>query len=152
MKLSTAEDVIQGTVIDASGLILGRMASVVAKRLLQNEPIIIVNAEKATLSGKRLSRVKDAKTYLKIGHPGKGPFHPRRPDQLVRRTVRGMLPHRQPKGANALRRLKVFIGVPHELKAAQLQTIQAARVDKLKCPYITIETLAKEIGYNPEGE
>lgn len=148
----TAEDTVESTVIDASGLILGRMASIVAKRLLQNEPIVIVNAEKATLSGRRLSRVKDAKTFLEIGHPGKGPFHPRRPDQLVRRAVRGMLPHRQPKGANALRRLKVFIGVPHELRAAQLQTIPGAHVDKLKCPYITIETLAKQIGYNPKGE
>ena len=147
-----ATDETKRTIINASGLILGRMASIVAKRLLSGEPIIIVNAEKAVLSGRRLSRLNEAKAFLDIGHPGKGPFHPRRPDQIVRRTIRGMLPHRKPKGVNALRQLKVFLGVPVELKTAPLQTIAAADVGKLKCPYITIEELAKQIGYKQAGE
>ncbi len=142
----------KGTVIDASGLILGRMASKVAKRLLKGELITIVNAEKATLSGRKLSRLKDANAFLKIGHPRKGPFHPRRPDQIVRRTVKGMLPHRQPKGIDAFRRLRVFLGVPSELKTASLQTIPEANMSKLRCPYTTVEELAKQIGYKPMGE
>jgi len=139
-------------VIDASGLILGRMASIVAKRLLLGEPVVIVNAEKAALSGKRLSRVKEARVFLDIGHPGKGPFHPRRPDIIVRRTVRGMLPHRQPKGETALKRLRVFLGVPAELKNAKFQTIPEAHVSRLRCPYLTVGEFAKEIGYKPLGE
>jgi large subunit ribosomal protein L13 len=142
----------KGIIIDASGLILGRMASKVAKRLLKGELITIVNAEKATLSGRHLSRLKDANAFLKIGHPKKGPFHPRRPDQMVRRTVKGMLPHRQPKGADALRRLRVFLGVPSELKTASLQTIPEAHMSKLRCPYTTVGELAKQIGYKSTGE
>jgi len=138
-------------VLDASGLILGRMASVVAKRLLLGESIVIVNAEKATISGKRLSRVREARAFLEIGHPGKGPFHPRRPDQIVRRTVRGMLPHRLPKGQAALKRLRVFLGVPLEFKDAAFQTIPEADVNKLKCPYVTFGEFAKEIGYKAGG-
>ena len=140
------------TVIDASGLILGRMASITAKRLLLGESITIVNAEKAVISGKRLSKVKDAKRFLEVGHPGKGPFHPRRPDQIIRRTVRGMLPRRLPKGQAALKRLKVFLGLPQELKETQLQTIPEANVNKLKCPYVTMGEFAKEIGYKAEGK
>jgi len=140
------------TVIDASGLILGRMASIVAKRLLLGESIVIVNAEKATLSGRRLSRVKEAQAFLDVGHPGKGPFHPRRPDQILRRTVRGMLPRRQSKGADALRRLKVFLGVPLQLKTANLETISEACVDKLRCPYMSLGDFAKQIGFKPVGE
>jgi len=140
------------TVIDASGLILGRMASIVAKRLLSGEPIVIVNPEEAVLSGKRLSRVKEARAFLDIGHPRKGPFHPRRPDQIVHRTVRGMLPHRQPKGEMALRRLRVFLGVPVKLKDVGFQTIPEAHVSKLKCSYVTVGELAREIGYKPVGE
>jgi len=140
------------TVIDASGLILGRMASVVAKRLLLGEPIAIVNSEKAALSGKRLSRVKEARAFLDIGHPKKGPFHPRRPDQIVHKTVKGMLPHRQPKGETALKRLRVFLGVPAELKNAPFQTIPEAHSSRLKGPYVTVGEFAKEIGYKPVGE
>jgi large subunit ribosomal protein L13 len=139
------------TVIDASGLILGRMASVVAKHLLLGESIVIVNAEKATISGKRLSRVREAKAFLEIGHPGKGPFHPRRPDQIVRRTVRGMLPHRLPKGQAAFKRLRVFLGVPLEFKDVTFQTIPQADVNKLKCSYVTVGEFAKEIGYKAGG-
>jgi len=139
------------TVIDASGLILGRMASVVAKRLLLGESIVIVNAERATISGKRLSRVREAKAFLEVGHPGKGPFHPRRPDQIVRRTVRGMLPHRLPKGQVAFKRLRVFLGVPVEFKDAAFQTIPQADVNRLKCPYVTVGEFAKEIGYKAGG-
>jgi len=152
MKTIDEEEEQQGTVVDASGLILGRMASIVAKRILSGESVVIVNAEKAVMSGRRLSRVKEARAFLDIGHPRKGPFHPRRPDQIVHRTVRGMLPHRLAKGQEALRRLKVFLGVPSKLKDAPAQTIKEAHVSKLKCPYVTVEELAKEIGYKPIGE
>src|SRR3989337_4292069 len=140
------------TVIYASGLILGRMASTVAKRLLSGEPVVIVNSEKAVLSGKRSSRVKEARAFLAIGHHRKGPFHPRRPDQIVHRTVRGMLPRRQPKGEMGLRRLRVFLGLPVRLKDVAFQTIPEAHVSKLKCSYLTVGELAKEIGYKPVGE
>ena len=150
--MNTIEGEQHGTILDASGLILGRMASIVAKRILSGEYVVIVNAEKAVISGRRLSRVKEAREFLDIGHPRKGPFHPRRPDQIVHRTVRGMLPRRLAKGQEALRHLKVFLGVPTKLKDAPVQTIKEAHVSKLKCPYVTVEELAKEIGYKPTGE
>jgi large subunit ribosomal protein L13 len=139
-------------VIDAEGLILGRMASFIAKRLLQGETVIIVNAEKAAISGKRLSRVTEAKTFLEVGHPRRGPYHPRRPDRIVRRTIRGMLPWKKPKGQQAYKRLKVFLGIPQEFKDKEAQTIPEASAERLRCPYITVGELAKEIGWTPTGE
>jgi len=135
------------TVIDAKGLVLGRMASVIAKRLLQGETITVVNAEKAVITGKRLSIVREAKTFLEVGHPKKGPYHPKRPDRIIRRTIRGMLPRKKSKGQQAYKRLKVFLNVPQELKDKEAQTIPEATVEKLKCPYITVGELAKEIGW-----
>ncbi|MCL6578434.1 MAG: 50S ribosomal protein L13 [Candidatus Bathyarchaeota archaeon] len=137
------------TVINAEGLILGRMTSIIAKRLLNGEEIVIVNAEKAVLSGKKKSKVTEAKEFLEVGSPKMGPFHPRRPDRIVRRTVRGMLPYRQPKGKQAYKRLKVFIGLPEEFKDQKMETIEAAQAKKLTCPYFTIGELAKELGWNP---
>ena len=139
-------------IIDAKGLILGRMASIIAKRLLQGESVIVLNAEKTAISGKRLQIVKEAKTFLEVGHPRKGPYHPRRPDRIVRRTIRGMLPRQKPKGRQAYKRLKVYLGAPKEFGGKETQTILDASAEKLKSPYITVGELAKEIGWSPEVE
>ncbi|MEM2108771.1 MAG: 50S ribosomal protein L13 [Candidatus Bathyarchaeia archaeon] len=140
----------QVTIINAEGLIVGRMASVVAKKLLNGEKVIIVNSEKAVLSGKKKSRVTEAKEFLEVGSPGRGPFHYRKPDRILRKTVRGMLPFKQQKGKMAYKRLKVFIGVPDDLKGKQMITFEEAHVAKLKGPYFTLGELAKEIGWTSE--
>ncbi len=137
------------TIINAENLILGRMASIVAKRLLKGEKIIIVKAKKAVFSGKKKSKVTKAKRFLEVGHPKKGPFHYRRPDRIVRRTVRGMLPYKQPKGKQAHKRLKVFIGIPEELKDRKMETLAEAHAKKLTCPYFTLGEFAKQIGWDP---
>jgi large subunit ribosomal protein L13 len=136
------------TIISADGLIIGRMGSIVAKRLMSGEEVIIVNAEKAVLSGKKKSEVVKAKEFLEVGSPERGPFHYRRPDRIVRRTVRGMLPFKQPKGKQAYKRLKVFIGIPEELKDRKMETLTQAQANKLTCPYFTVGEFAKEIGWN----
>jgi large subunit ribosomal protein L13 len=137
------------TLVNAEGLILGRMASIVAKRLLEGEEITIVNAEKAVLSGKRRSKVKEAKTFLEVGAPERGPFHHKKPDRIVRKTVRGMLPIRRSKGQQAYKRLKVFIGTPNELKDKKTETFVDVQAGKLACPYFTVGEYAREIGWNP---
>jgi len=139
------------TLINADGLILGRMASKVAKKLLSGEKVIIVNAEKAVISGKKKSKVAEAKEFLEVGAPRRGPFHYRRPDRILRKTVRGMLPFKQPKGKTALKKLKVFISVPEDLKDQQMISLKEAQAEKLKGPYLTLAELAKEIGWN-QGE
>jgi len=139
-------------IVDASGLILGRLSSDVAKRLLEGKNVAIVNAEKAIISGKRLSRVKTAREFLEVGLYRQGPFHMRRPDQIVRRVIRGMLPWSRAKGKQAYRRLKVFIGVPEEMKDKNFETIPHANAQKLRCPYFTVGEFAKEIGWNVGGE
>ena len=138
-------------IINAEGLILGRMASKVAKRLLNGEELIIVNAEKTILSGKRKSKIAEAKQFLEVGAPMRGPFHYRRPDRIVRKTVRGMLPYAQPKGKVAYARLRVFMGVPFVLKGHPLDTFPEASAAKLKGPHFTLLELAKEVGWN-EGD
>ncbi len=139
------------TLVNAEGLILGRMASLVAKKLLNGEKVIIVNAEKAVISGKKRSKVAEAHVFLEVGAPRRGPFHYRRPDRILRKTVRGMLPFKQPKGKNALKKLKVFISVPEDLRDQQLVSLKEAQAAKLKGPHFTLAELAKEIGWN-QGE
>ncbi len=140
------------TLVNAEGLIVGRMCSKVAKRLLNGEEVIILNAEKAVFSGKKKSKVAEAKQFLEVGAPMRGPFHYRRPDRFLRKTVRGMLPFKQPKGKSAYKRLKVFMGVPLELKDQQMITFTEAQSTKLRGPHFTLAEMAKEIGWKNRME
>jgi large subunit ribosomal protein L13 len=137
------------SIIDAEGLILGRMATYVAKRLLKGEHVVIVNAEKAVLSGKKRGKLADAKEFLGVGAPMRGPFHYRRPDRIVRKTVRGMLPYKRPKGKQAFKRLAVYMGKPDDFKEEKGETLSNAQANRLTCPYLTVGEFAREIGWNP---
>jgi large subunit ribosomal protein L13 len=140
------------TLVNAEGLIVGRMCSKVAKRLLNGEEVIILNAEKAVFSGKRKSKVAEAHLFLEVGAPERGPFHYRRPDRFLRKTVRGMLPFKQPKGKNAYKRLKAYMGIPLEFKDQQLITFEEASSADLKGPHMTLGELATEIGWRNRME
>ncbi len=148
MNMMQAAKTSGAVIINGEGLILGRMCSQVAKLILNGEEVIVVNAEKIMLSGKRQNKVAEAHKFLEVGAPERGPFHSRRPDRIVRKTVRGMVPWKQPKGKVAYKRLKVFMGIPLELKDQALVTFQNANVSKLKGPRLTLGELAAEIGWN----
>ena len=136
------------TVIDADGLILGRMASIVAKRLLEGERIDIVNAESAVVSGKRLKIIKDAKEFLEVGGRNKkGPIHYRKPNAIIRRTIRGMLPYRKARGREAFRRLKVHIGTPRNFEGLEAESLPDAHIERLRGNYLTVGEIAKNIGW-----
>jgi large subunit ribosomal protein L13 len=123
------------------------MCSKIAKRLLNGEEVIILNAEKAVFSGKKKGKVLEAHIFLEVGAPMRGPFHYRRPDRFLRKTVRGMVPFKQPKGKNAYKRLKVFMGVPLEFKDQKMITFEEANSANLKGPHFTLGELATEIGW-----
>lgn len=138
-------------IVNAEGLILGRMCSQVAKKLLNGEQVIIINAEKSVISGKRKSKIAEAHLFLEVGAPARGPFHYRRPDRIMLKTVRGMLPMKQVKGQKALANLRVFMSVPEELKNQKTESLPDAESSKLKGPQLTLGELAKAIGWN-QGE
>ncbi|HDJ50961.1 MAG TPA: 50S ribosomal protein L13 [Thermoprotei archaeon] len=131
------------TVIDATGHILGRLASIVAKRLLNGEKIVIVNAEKAIISGKREMVFEKYKQKRDIGSH-RGPFFPRMPHLIVKRTIRGMLPYKQEKGKRALKNLRVYIGVPKELEGRKFEEIPEAKREVRY--YVTVEELSRWLG------
>jgi large subunit ribosomal protein L13 len=137
------------TVVDAAGVIVGRLASYVAKSVLAGEEIVVVNAEKAVITGRKKSVVEAFKAKLgtrTLGSQTKAPKHPRRPETYVRRVVRGMLPWKTPKGKQAYRRLKVYLGVPRELKDAVTQTFPDAVKDIR--PSMTVGELMCIFGWN----
>jgi large subunit ribosomal protein L13 len=134
-------------VVDAKGLVLGRMASEVAKRLLNGESVAIVNAKEAVISGKRLSIMRNTEAYLQKGHHRKGPLHFREPERIVKKVVRGMLPRTKPHGVEALKRLRVYTDLPEGLKDAEKTALSSADASNLRGPYIKVSDLARNIGW-----
>jgi large subunit ribosomal protein L13 len=135
-------------VIDAEGLVLGRLCTHVAKRLLNGEEIIIVNAERAIISGRRaqlLDFYKHRRTRGASQSKAKGPFYPRAPDRIMKRSVRGMLEHTKPRGRAAYKRLKVYIGTPKDLAGAKAETVEDAKKPHL-ARFVYLEDLTKEMG------
>ncbi|MBN2250709.1 MAG: 50S ribosomal protein L13 [Candidatus Altiarchaeota archaeon] len=122
-------------IVDAEGKVLGRLCSFVAKKALLGENVIVVNAEKAVVSGDpdmvlgkeiRKLRIKN------LGNPQHGPFHQKRPDRYVRRSIRGMLPWHKYRGREAFKRVMVYVGVPaDELMKKHNINMNETRMEKL---------------------
>jgi len=125
------------------------MLSYAAKQALEGQEVIILNISKAVISGDRKSTIARAKVKLTtrtLASQDKGPKHSRRPETYAKRALRGMLPHKQPKGKNAYKRVKIYTDIPEEYSDKQYQKISTADASKLKCRYILLEDLSKEIG------
>ena len=133
-------------VYDAENQVLGRLSSTIAKQLLKGENVTIVNCEKAVISGSPKDTEGKYKEKIKRGDVFHGPYFPRTPDGIFRRTVRGMLPWDRPKGRKAYKNLKVFIGVPEKLKNKQMVKTKDADANKLKCKSINIGKLSISLG------
>ena len=118
-------------IIDGEGLVLGRLASTVSKKLLDGEQITILNAEKIIISGTKewaYNKYKQRLDRASISNPRRmGPKYPRRPDDIFRRTVRGMLPYKQSKGKNAYKGLKVHLGIPTEFQEEEIKSLKEAQ-------------------------
>ena len=138
-------------VIDGTDHIAGRLSSNVAKLLLQGNRVTVVNSEKIMLSGRKNSIIGEYNKFLEISsilHPKHGPFHPRRPDTILSRMVRGMLPRKKPSGAEALKRLRVHIGIPNDVKPLGRIQIEKAKIRKSSSLYTTMGELGKNVGWN----
>jgi large subunit ribosomal protein L13 len=134
------------TVIDATGLVLGRASSVIAKRLLNGETIVVVNAEKSVVTGSRSQVIAHYTAARARGSVRSGPHFPRYADRIFRRTVRGMLPHLKTGGKIAFRRLEVHMGVPEAWKSAALETLEIAKARPSLRPPITLAEVTVLLG------
>jgi large subunit ribosomal protein L13 len=136
-----ASDIVQGWyVVDAKGKVLGRLASRISMILRgKNKPIftphmdtgdfvIVINADKVRLTGKKL---KDKKYYWHTGYPGglkettAEKLLKDKPEQLIVKAVWGMLPKNR-LGRKMIKTLKIYAGPdhPHTAQNPKALTIQ----------------------------
>jgi len=126
--------------------VVGRLATRIAKDILNGEEVIVVNAEKAVLAGNPKFKEKFYLQRVRRGDIKHGPFFPKQPDAIFRRAVRGMLPWHKPRGRKAYKKLKVYAGVPEELKDKKFEKVEEADANKLKCKFISLGELSIRIG------
>ncbi|MCL2157687.1 MAG: 50S ribosomal protein L13 [Methanobrevibacter sp.] len=123
-------------IIDGEGHILGRLASVISKKLLEGEEIVVINADKIIITGSKewaYAKYKQRIDRASISNPRDlGPKYPRKPDDIFRRTVRGMLPYKKSKGRSAFKGLKAYIGIPKEFNGVESVTIPQAESRNIK--------------------
>merc|ERR1711939_1192247 len=149
--MSTFEPVV---VVDGKGYLLGRLASTVAKQLLNGQKIVVVRCEALNISGEFFRAKLKYHAYLRkitrYNPTRGGPFHFRAPARIFYKTVRGMIPHKTARGKAAMERLKVFEGIPPPYDKKQRMVVpQALRVLRLKPgrKYCTVGRLAHEVGW-----
>jgi large subunit ribosomal protein L13 len=130
--------------IDATNLILGRVASHAAKQALLGEQVNVINCSKALVSGNRKQVIAGFLQKIHRGIPTTGPFYPKRSEAIVKRTIRGMLPHRQPKGIAAFKRIRCYSQGGPEGLGKPIDLSSAGKSPMVK--YTTVGELAKLIG------
>ncbi len=132
-------------IIDASNQILGRMASAAAVAAAKGEEVIIVNCENAVITGKKSMILQKYLKRAELGQPQQGPFFGKRPDTLVRRTIRGMVAWKKTKGKVAYKNVKCYIDFPEEIPKDKLTEIKGATL-KPGTYHMKVKELCRLIG------
>merc|ERR1712098_478361 len=139
--------------IDGSGHLMGRLASTIAKTILNGQRIVVVRCEEINVSGNFYRNKLKVFEYLRKRmntNPSRGPYHFRAPSKCLFKVVRGMIPHKTKRGMEALNRLKLFDGIPTPYdKQKRMVVPSALRVLKLKPgrKYCQIGRLSHETGW-----
>lgn len=138
-------------VVDASNHIAGRLSSLVAKMLLKGNRISLVNCERIMISGSRSNTIHEYRQFLKINsiiNPKHGPVHYRRPDTVITKMIRGMLPfEKKPSGKTSHKRLRAYVGSPKELKPFKKVQFEKAMIRRSASSYTTMGELCRVIGW-----
>jgi large subunit ribosomal protein L13Ae len=140
-------------VIDGRGHLVGRLASKIAKELQNGQKVVVVRCEALLRSGSLFRNKLKYHEFLektRNTNPRKGHIHFRTPSRIFWRVVRGMLPHKTPKGSAALGRLKVFDGIPFPYDQKKRMVVpDALKVLRLKShrKFCALGDLAGKIGW-----
>ena len=139
-------------VYNGEGMILGRLATKVAKDALLGEVVKVVNCEKVIISGKKENTFKSEKERrARKGYPLKSAKLPRLPDRFVRRTIRGMLPWKQSRGKEAFKRVMCYRGIPESFANNELISVKTAAATKLpNLRFTTVGKVCKNLGGKAE--
>jgi large subunit ribosomal protein L13 len=135
-------------VIDGTNLVLGRLGTQVAKRLLRGDTVKIVNCKDIIILGRKKYLVDRYKEKLHNKVVKQGPYYSRSPADIVRRSMRNMLPYKSSRGVDAFKRLRCFNSIPSILSKTDKLDVAEAKIDENTVFYYTkIGEICKSLGY-----
>jgi len=132
-------------VVDARDCILGRVASNVAEMALDGRRVAVVNAEDAVVTGSDEDVVGTFRERTELGSD-KGPAYPSRPDGILKRSVRGMLPYKRERGREAFENVRVYVGDPLDEDAEVLEGTSLDRLSNIR--FVHLGEVSEQIGAN----
>lgn len=143
-------------IINAEGQVVGRLSSFAAKKALLGEEVIVVNAGKAIVSGKKEFIIRselDKFHRRNKASPLRGPFHYKQPDRFVRKKIRGMLPYKMTRGREAFNRVMVYSGIPkdeimkkHNIDLDKAKIHSLDKANAIHNNHMTVGEICKAIG------
>jgi len=136
-------------VVDARDCILGRVASQVAEHALDGERVAVVNAERAVITGREGQIEEKFRKRRDVGSD-RGPAYPKRPDRIFKRSIRGMLPHKRPRGREAFENVRVYVGNPYaDEDAYEAEVLPDTSLDRLSnIKFVSLGDVSESLGAN----
>ncbi|MFC4405729.1 50S ribosomal protein L13 [Haloarchaeobius iranensis] len=132
-------------IVDASDCILGRVASQVAERALDGETVAVVNAEEAVITGSEDDIMSTYRKRVEVGSDS-GPYYPKRPDRIFKRSIRGMMPYKTTAGREAFEGVRVYVGNPYDDDGEVLDGTSLDRLSNIK--FVQLGEVSAELGAN----
>ncbi|WP_276272257.1 50S ribosomal protein L13 [Haloarcula litorea] len=132
-------------VVDARDCIMGRVASEVAEKAMDGQSVAVVNAERAVITGREEQIVEKYKKRVDIGNDN-GYFYPKRPDGILKRSIRGMLPHKEQRGREAFENVRVYVGNPHDEEGEVVEGTSLDRLSNIK--FVSLADVSEQLGAN----
>jgi large subunit ribosomal protein L13 len=131
-------------VVDARDCIVGRVASNVAQRALDGERVAVVNAQSAVITGNEEATMDVFRKRVEVGAES-GPYYPKRPDGILKRSIRGMLPYKSTDGREAFENVRVYVDNPYD-RGEVLDGTSLDRLSNIK--FTTLGDISEQLGAN----
>ena len=143
-------------IIDGRNHLLGRLASIVAKELLNGQKVVVVRCEAILKSGSlfRSKLKRQEKMHKRCNtNPRRTATHWKAPSRIFWKVLRGMVPHKTSRGAAAMGRLKVFEGMPYPYDSKKRMVVpDALKVLRMKAHrnFCSLGDLAQSTGWTKQ--
>lgn len=134
-------------VIDGYYSKLGRLGSEVAQLSLADKKVAVINAENIVRTGSPDDLMDTYRDRREAGSDS-GPYYPKRPDNIVKLAIRGMLPHKTKRGRKALSNIRIYLKNPYDRKGKMLNHKTSLDVySTQKGEFMTIGEIARKLGW-----